>query len=151
MAAGRTHKVFLARANFEADEANDARGHGECSRSKGRNDRSGCLEDALDEERRREHVDDQVARQAKREVEDKWLLSIEHRTCAFFQRPLHRDVFTAEECVVEEARQIAGNDEGSHEQQDLAHRSVTVEIEESPVESQHAELGKAQPKVIEVV
>lgn len=66
-------------------------------------------------------------------------------------RPLHRDVFAAEERVVEETRQIAGNDEGDHEQQDFPHRSVAVNIEEGPVESQHAELGQAQSEVVEIV
>jgi hypothetical protein len=63
-----TNKVFLARPNFQADEANDACDYRECSHSKGQNDRSGCLEDTLDEKGRGEHVDDQVACQAKREV-----------------------------------------------------------------------------------
>lgn len=68
MATERTDKVFLARPNFEADVADDARDYGECSYSKGQNDRSGCLEDASDEEGRGEHVDDQIASQAEREV-----------------------------------------------------------------------------------
>ena len=146
-----TDKILLARPNFEADEANDACDYGKCSHSEGQSNCSGCLEDSLDEEGRREHVDGQIASQAEREVEDERLLSIEHRTCTFFLRPLHRDVFAAEEGVVEETRQIADNDEGSHEQQEFLHRSVTVEVEEGLVESQHAKLRQAQSEIIKIV
>ena len=129
-----THKIFLASSHFQANESHNARSNGKGSQRESKRNPSGRPQNTLGQEDYRNRVNNQVASQVEREVQDERFRRVENGTRALFLRLLHGNRRAAKEGIVEEDREVAGDDEGGHSPQHLAHCWSSIEIEVSPVE-----------------
>jgi len=141
----------LSCPNLEASEAHNARRNSERTERECKTNTSRRPQYTLHQEHNRNRVDSQVASQVESKVQDKRLWRVENGARALFLRPLHRYRCTAEEGIVEEDSQVARDDKSRNTEEHLAQSRVTSEVEERPVESQHAEFGEAHADIVEVV
>jgi len=146
-----TNQVFLSCTNLEAGEPHNARGNSECTERKCKTNTSRRPQDALHEQYNRNSVDREVASQVESKVQDERLWRVENGASPLLLGPLHRHGCTAEERIVEEDSQVARDDKSRDTEEHLAQSRVTSEVEERPVESQHAEFGEAHSDIVEVV
>lgn len=93
---------------------------------------------------------EQVRRQVHGEVEAERQRCVEHTASALLLGPLNRHRDTAVEGVHPKHNEVSGADVSSHNVDGLAERGTTGR-EDSPVESQHADLWEAHAYIVEVV
>lgn len=93
---------------------------------------------------------EQVRRQVHGKIEAERQRCVEHTASALLLRPLDRHRDTAVEGVHPKHNEVGGADVSSHNVYGLAKRGTTGR-EDSPVESQHADLGEAHAYIVEVV
>ena len=146
-----TNEVFLASANLQAHKAHDSRSNSKRTQPERKSNASRVPQHALDEKHDRDSVDDEVASQIERKVQDKRLGRIKHGACAFLLGPLYGDGGSTKESIVEENGEVARDDESGKGEEHLAQTRVTREVEEGPVKRQHAEFGEAHADIVEVV
>lgn len=146
-----TNEVLLTSANLQAYETHDARSNSKSTQSERKSHASGVPQHALCEKYDRDGVDDEVASQVERKVQDEGLRRIKHGACTFLLGPLYGYGGSAKESIVKENGQVARDDESGKGEEHLAQARVTREVEKGPVKRQHAEFGKAHADIVEVV
>jgi len=146
-----TNKVLLTSTNLEAGESHNARRNSERTERECKTNTSRRPQYTLHQKHHWNCIDREVASQVEGKVQDERLWRVENRARALFLRPLHGHRCAAEEGIVEEDSQVARNDKSRDTEEHLAQSRVTGEVEECPVESQHAEFGEAHSDIVEVV
>ena len=115
-----TNKVLLPRPHLQAHKPDNTRGDRQCTERERQLNTPRAPEHTPREQNGRDGVDDKVARQVKREVEDERLGGVENGARAVLLAPLDGHIGAAEEGIVEQDGQVASHHEAGHAVQHLA-------------------------------
>ena len=146
-----TNEVFLSCSNLEAGEAHNARRNSKRTERERKTHTSRRPQHTFHQEHNRNGVDREVASQVESKVQDERLWRVENGASALFLRPLHGHRCAAEKSIVEKDSQVTRDNKSRDTEEHLAQSRVTSEVEECPVESQHAEFGETHSDIVEVV